>query len=158
MKTKAFRHGYGNRKRGTGNITKHGYLILAKNNERKFAHRIIMEKFLGRKLLATEMVHHVNGDKLDNRIENLEIVSKSAHKKIHNDIGEETRFKNIYKFSNTEIYKKYLEYRSSQKVADEVGCSEITIRRILRNMFGKSLREIAKDLGWNYGGYGHLRN
>lgn len=49
----------------------------------KKIHRHIMEQHIGRKLLPTEIVHHINGDKLDNRIENLQIVSRSEHNKIH---------------------------------------------------------------------------
>lgn len=46
-------------------------------------HRIVMEEHLGRTLTRHEVVHHINGDIHDNRLENLQLMTLSEHGRMH---------------------------------------------------------------------------
>jgi len=77
-----------------GSINRHGYVYIRMYQEDPFfpmathqkrgggeilEHRLIMARHLNRMLTRKEHVHHKNGDKKDNRLENLELVSPANH-------------------------------------------------------------------------------
>ena len=69
-------------------ITTDGYVWIIvdgynRHNQVKI-HRYLMEVKLGRKLKSTEIVHHKDFNKLNNNINNLEILTREEHNKIHN--------------------------------------------------------------------------
>ena len=46
-------------------------------------HKRVAEKKVGGKIFKGHEVHHKNGNKLDNRPSNLQVLTKADHKKIH---------------------------------------------------------------------------
>ena len=60
-------------------VSQDGYVCLyeLKPNRRQTHHKLVMERMLGRKLYPGENVHHRNGNRLDNRPENLELWVRS---------------------------------------------------------------------------------
>ena len=76
--------------KGGVTIDKYGYRLILKkghpmSNSKGYVpeHRFLMSQHLYRVLDSTEIVHHINENKLDNRLENLELLSPFKHKSIH---------------------------------------------------------------------------
>jgi hypothetical protein len=57
--------------------------LIWRDGKKVRAHRWIMEQILGRSLKPYEHVHHINGDPLDNRPENLTVLHVATHMRLH---------------------------------------------------------------------------
>jgi hypothetical protein len=91
--------------KGGRHIDKHGYVLVYKphhpfcnNNKCVREHRLVMEKHIGRYLKPQEVVHHKNGIKGDNRIDNLQLFSSNG---LHTAFDLKEKYKrNPYKLKN----------------------------------------------------------
>ena len=91
---------------------KGGYLsvVLKYNNKVKYTriHRIVYESFIG-KIPKGKEIHHINGNKQDNRLFNLELVDEKYHRKL--TINENPNIIKSLVYHNQYIrYKKILQY------------------------------------------------
>lgn len=113
---------------GRAKINKRGYYIITSSkegNNAKQLHRLIWEDWYGKPVPDGYDIHHINGDRCDNRIQNLQCVEHSLHASFHQqNISEETkqkiskwdkeRWKNDeYRKKMSEIIRKYTLWDNS---------------------------------------------
>jgi hypothetical protein len=81
------RRGEGHPRYKTGRfVLPNGYVTVpVPGRGRVYEHRLVVERRIGRPLTRDERVHHVNHDRGDNRDENLMVVTKKQHARIHAD-------------------------------------------------------------------------
>jgi hypothetical protein len=59
--------------------------LVSRGGKKVREHRWLMEQKIGRKLLPTEHVHHINENPLDNRLENLQLLGQAEHMRLHKE-------------------------------------------------------------------------
>lgn len=88
--------------------------------------RYVMEQILGRKLTKNEIVHHIDGNKLNNDPSNLQVMTKAEHTRLHMNKGD------IHKISKME-----------QSDAWKRGCYDSLKKRICA--YDKTTKELVKE-------------
>lgn len=65
--------------------------IICRDGSKVFFYRAVMEAHLGHHLTTDEIVHHINGDSTDDRLENLEVTTQQIHTSRHHRLDKACR-------------------------------------------------------------------
>lgn len=65
------------------------YYVTRINGQQVYVHRAAKEHYLGRPLDSNEIVHHIDGNGLYNAEDNLSVMSKNEHRRLHEELANE---------------------------------------------------------------------
>ena len=137
---------------GYCSIGPNGYYKITSNkegNQGRLLHNLIWENHYGKPIPKGYNIHHLNGNKLDNRIQNLQCVEHRIHTKFHHK-GKITPLETRRKMSEAQRGNKCKLYRNeidpyyvkqealkgklNSELAKELDCNIKTIRRRLKSV------------------------
>jgi hypothetical protein len=104
-------------------------------------HRLVVERSLGRFLLDEEMVHHMDENRKNNNIENLQVVSRSDHRKIH---CLQNRLRKHGAFDNEEV-DRMIRDQGLKKTAKSLGMCTANIRILYPDVVKKYTRKTPQN-------------
>lgn len=128
-----------------GQISNSGYLnfnlTLSTGKRRLYAHRLVAEAYIPNPDNKPE-VNHLNGNKLDNRIENLEWTTRAENSRYNTLIGNNKNVKRVYQFDKDKnLVRQYLCINDVQKEG-------YTVSMISQEM-NKKVKTLTQGYYWN---------
>jgi len=126
--------------------TNRGYLLIFNGEKWVLEHRYVMQNHLGRALKSKEVVHHLNRNKSDNRLENLQLLSWSDHARITVMEDQGGKINPVYfNMPEKQICDMYVAGYTLQDLADFYEVSTwVIVNRLRKNDIEVSNRGKAK--------------
>ncbi len=123
----------------TPRVHSHGYLRVSISKKDYYIHRLVAEYFLGE---SDCEVNHKNGDKKDNRVENLEYVSSKENKQHAWNIG-------MYNHKGINHYRSYITEDIARAILEDKETNHAEVAR----KFGvnwKLVHNIRRGISWKH--------
>lgn len=144
--------------KGGRSIASNGYVLirveqshpLSDSRGYAYEHRLVASEKIGRFVTSLEQVHHINGDKTDNRPENLEILTIAEHRLAHRQENSKLKLKNesneliqcvcgcgksFFRFDEFGRPRNYISGHNAAKLTDDailefIGDRSVTVKEI----------------------------
>jgi hypothetical protein len=117
-----------------------GYKKIRVGDTYKYEHRYMVEQSLGRELTSDEDVHHKDGNKLNNVLSNLEVLTKKEHAIKHgNWLGEKNHTSKLNKKKVQEIRMRFKNGEVAKDLAIIYGVDVSNIRYIVNGVTWKHI-------------------
>lgn len=125
-----------------------GYLIVNLGSNPKLIHRLLYESFNNYIIKEDECIHHINGNKLDNTLNNLKLMKKIDHNILHNkkEINPFYRKKHSEKTKNI-MSINHIDVKGENNPNSVLNKSDVVKIKIYLNENKLTLKKIAEKFG-----------